>query len=169
MDGDFRIANLDRREDHWYDVKARLASGVTHDQAQEAMNAQAARLAEEYPELNEGRDITVFPTQDIRLHPDADGALFPVAALLMAVVVLILILASSNLGGLLLVGAYLTVLPLLLTKTILKPIRRQTDIVRFSVVVVLLLFMLSMPLKMLGRWLINLKYVVYIPEYFINL
>ena len=45
----------------------------------------------------------------------------------------------------------------------------RLDIVRFSIVTVLLLFMLSMPIKMLGRWLFNLKYVVYIPEYFINL
>ena len=28
---------------------------------------------------------------------------------------------------------------------------------------------ISMPLKMLGRWLINLKYVIYIPEYFVNI
>jgi len=26
-----------------------------------------------------------------------------------------------------------------------------------------------MPLKMLGRWQINLKYVIYIPEYFVNI
>jgi hypothetical protein len=46
---------------------------------------------------------------------------------------------------------------------------KQMDKVRFAIVMGLLLFMLSMPIKMLGRWLINLKYVVYIPEYFINL
>jgi hypothetical protein len=46
---------------------------------------------------------------------------------------------------------------------------QRMDKVRFAIVMGLLLFMLSMPIKMIGRWLINLKYVVYIPEYFINL
>jgi predicted permease len=101
--GSFRIANLDRRTDHWYDVKARLAPGVTVPQAQEAMNVLAGRLADEFPELNEGRGITVFPTRDIRMHPQEDATLLPVAGLLMAVVVLILVLASSNLGSLLLI------------------------------------------------------------------
>ena len=103
INGDYRVQNLDRRQDHWYDVKARLATGVSVAQAQEAMDALAGRLAREFPELNEGRDITVFPTREIRLHPQGDQELLPQALLLMGVVVLILILAASNLGGLLLV------------------------------------------------------------------
>ena len=71
--------------------------------------------------------------------------------------------------GLLIVLLYMLVVPILLIKTVLKPLMQQMDKVRFSVVMGLLLFMLSMPLKMIGRWLINLKYIVYIPEYFINL
>jgi len=43
--GSFRVGNLDRRQDHWYDVHARLAPGATVERAQEAMNALAARLA----------------------------------------------------------------------------------------------------------------------------
>jgi predicted permease len=101
--GEFRISNLDRREDHWYDVRARLAEGVTVAQAQGAMDALARRLAEAFPELNEGRGITVFSTTDIRLHPEVDGDLYPVAGILLTIVILVLILASSNLGSLLLV------------------------------------------------------------------
>jgi len=74
-----------------------------------------------------------------------------------------------ELPGLLMVGAYMTIFPLIMVKTFLKPLFRQLDIVRFALVVVLLLFMFSLPIKMLGRWAINLKYIVYIPEYFINL
>jgi len=74
-----------------------------------------------------------------------------------------------ELPGILLVVLYATLGPLLMAKTVLRKLFRQTDIVRFSIVAVLLLFMLSMPIKMLGRWLFNLKYIVYIPEYFINL
>jgi hypothetical protein len=71
--------------------------------------------------------------------------------------------------GLLLVGLYVLIGPLLLAKTVLRKLFKELDIVRFSVVAMLLLFMISMPIKMLGRWTINLKYIVYIPEYFINL
>ncbi|MHC4819200.1 MAG: cytochrome C [Planctomycetota bacterium] len=74
-----------------------------------------------------------------------------------------------ELPGLLLVGVYALAGPVILAKTLLRKLYTQMDIVRFSVVAILLLFMFSMPIKMLGRWLINLKYVVYIPEYFINL
>ncbi|NIP59565.1 MAG: hypothetical protein GWM92_14640, partial [Gemmatimonadetes bacterium] len=58
--GSFRVANLDRRQDHWYDVQARLAPGVGVARARAAMDALARRLAEAYPELNRGREITVF-------------------------------------------------------------------------------------------------------------
>jgi len=103
LGGEFRIANLDRRQDHWYDVKARLAQGVSVVQAQEAMSALSQRLAEGWPELNEGRDITVFRASDVRLHPDIQNALYSFSGVLLAVVFLVLLLASSNLGSLLLV------------------------------------------------------------------
>jgi len=41
--------NLERCEDHWYEVRARLRDGVSVVQAQDAMNALAGRLAERYP------------------------------------------------------------------------------------------------------------------------
>ena len=40
--GAFRIANLERRQDHWYNVQARLAPGVSVAQAQSAMDGLAA-------------------------------------------------------------------------------------------------------------------------------
>ena len=101
--GDYRVGNLDRREDHWYDVKARLAPGVTVNHAQDAMSALATRLAETYPELNAGRGITVFPATRVRVHPDVDGQLWSAGSVLMVVVLLVLILAATNLGSLLLV------------------------------------------------------------------
>lgn len=103
LSGPYRVSNLERRTDHWYQVWARLAPGVTVAQSQAAMNALAARLAETYPELNRGRDITVFRAGDIRIHPDADASLRLAGTLLMLVVGMVLILACSNLAGLLLV------------------------------------------------------------------
>ncbi|MEX2467660.1 MAG: ABC transporter permease, partial [Gemmatimonadota bacterium] len=101
--GDFRVANLERRQDHWYDVRARLAEGVTVERAQEAMDALAFRLAEAYPELNEGRGITVFPAAEIRVHPTEDANIRAVAGAIMGIVGLVLLLAATNLGSLLLV------------------------------------------------------------------
>lgn len=103
LGGEYRIGNLDRREDHWYDVKARLADGVSVPQAQAAMNTLAGYLARTWPELNQGRDITVFSAADVRIHPDFQGTLYSVSSVLLVVVFLVLLLASSNLGSLLLV------------------------------------------------------------------
>jgi predicted permease len=100
--GSFRVSNLERREDHWYDVRARLAPGITVEQAQSAMNGLALALAEAFPDLNRGRDITVFRATDVRLHPQQDGALFSSAWLLGAIVLTLLLLACANLANLLL-------------------------------------------------------------------
>jgi predicted permease len=47
----------------------------------------------------------VVPTKDVRLHPDVDGVMVPVAALLMAVVGLLLLIVCSNLANLLIARA----------------------------------------------------------------
>lgn len=103
LGGDYMVANLDRRADHWYDVRARLAEGVTPEQASAAMDALAARLAADFPEFNQGRDITVFRAADVRTHPSADAELFAAGTLLSAVVAVVLLLACANLANLLLV------------------------------------------------------------------
>jgi predicted permease len=103
MGGAFRVSNLDRREDHWYQVKARLAPGVTLARARSAMDGLARRLAEQFPELNEGRDITVFAHDEVRLHPDIDGGLSTAGLGVSVVAGLVLLLACANLANLLLV------------------------------------------------------------------
>ena len=40
---------------------------------------------------------------------------------------------------------------------------------RYYVSVFLFLMMMSLPIKMLLRWIINLKYIVGIPEFFFNI
>ncbi len=71
--------------------------------------------------------------------------------------------------GLALSLAYVTVLPVVLAKTVFKGYLEKLGATRFYVTVMLFLMMLSLPIKMLTRWLFNLKYVVYIPEYFFNI
>ena len=82
---------------------ARMQPGVTIDQVRSVMNSAAESLAELYPTTNEGRGIVVMASNDVRLHPFLDRALYPVAALLMVVVGLVLLVACTNLANLLLV------------------------------------------------------------------
>lgn len=103
--GDYAAGTLERRDDHWFMVKGRLADGVEVAQAQAAMDALAARLAREYPDLNDGRDITVFGAGEIRVHPTADGELRGASTALAMVAGLLLLLVCSNLANLMLVRA----------------------------------------------------------------
>ena len=103
--GDFYYDTLERRGDHWFLVVGRLRDDVELSQAQAAMDVLANRLAEEFPEHNEGRDITVFRAESVRLHPEFDKVLFPAGAVLMGVVGLVLLIACGNLANLLLARA----------------------------------------------------------------
>jgi hypothetical protein len=71
--------------------------------------------------------------------------------------------------GLILVFLYLFVLPPLLARTIFHSFFVKMGFVRYMTLMVLLLFMASLPIKMVLRWTINLKYIVYIPEIFFNI
>ena len=71
--------------------------------------------------------------------------------------------------GILLTLAYVFVLPVLLARTVFKHYYTKLGPTRFYVTVGLFLMMLSLPVKMLTRWVFNLKYVVSIPEYFFNI
>jgi putative ABC transport system permease protein len=97
--GQFRVDNLNRREDHWYDVRARLAPGISTDAASAALAALATRLGETYPELDRGRGITLRPAEDVRLFPEARATL----SLASGIVFTLLLLACANLANLLLV------------------------------------------------------------------
>jgi hypothetical protein len=71
--------------------------------------------------------------------------------------------------GILLVLFYVFVLPVILAKGLLKTYYEKLGPPRFYTSTVLFLMMLSLPLKMLARWLFNLKYIVAIGEYFFNI
>ncbi len=86
-------------------VRARLRDGVTGAQAQAAMDVLGRRLAAEYPDEDPGTGISVYATDDVRIHPQVDTFLFALASLVLAVVGLVLAVACSNLTTLLLVRA----------------------------------------------------------------
>ena len=91
-------------------VKARLRDGVALSQARAAMDVLGRRLAAEHPEQFQnkgefamGPGITVIPSADVRVHPQADVPFMALASLLLVIVGLVLAIACSNLATLLLV------------------------------------------------------------------
>ncbi len=71
--------------------------------------------------------------------------------------------------GILLMAIYFGVLPALLRFTVFRRMYEQMGAIRYSVMVLLLLFMALMPIKMVLRWIFNLKYFIYLPEFNANL
>lgn len=70
--------------------------------------------------------------------------------------------------GVTLLLLYLVVLPLLLRATRLKQLYRELGTLRFALLSFFVLMLMLMPLKMAARWLFNLKYFIYLPEFNAN-
>ena len=70
--------------------------------------------------------------------------------------------------GLVILGAYLLLLPPLLAVTVFRKFFAQMGFVRYMIMANLMLLMLTLPLKMILRWTLNLKYIVSIPEFSLN-
>jgi putative ABC transport system permease protein len=104
--GQFAVANLERRQDHWYGVKARLAPGVTVERARSELASLAARHGELYPDIDQGRDITLFRLGEVRVHPQLDKVLTGSGIGLFVVAGVVLLLACGNLANLLLVRGF---------------------------------------------------------------
>jgi hypothetical protein len=66
-------------------------------------------------------------------------------------------------AGLLFLAFYFLALPGILAKTILKKFYLELDLARYSVLVMLFLTMFTLPLKMVLRWTMTLKYFVDTP------
>lgn len=71
--------------------------------------------------------------------------------------------------GLILCILYFTILPGLMRGLFFKKYAEQAGLLRYMTLAILILFMASLPIKMVLRWTINLKYLVAIPEYFFNI
>ncbi len=73
-----------------------------------------------------------------------------------------------ELPGILLLLAYFALVPPVLAVTVMKKFFVRMGFIRFMLMTNLLLFMAALPIKMVLRWTCNLKYIVAIPEYFLN-
>lgn len=71
--------------------------------------------------------------------------------------------------GFILIGLYYAILPFVCAKFVFKKLYVEMGFLRFNVFILLFLTMLTMPIKMILRWTVNLKYLVAIPEYFFNI
>ncbi|HEX4130663.1 MAG TPA: hypothetical protein VHZ24_11525 [Pirellulales bacterium] len=71
--------------------------------------------------------------------------------------------------GILLTLAYLTLLPPIMAATVFRKFFVKMGFMRYMLLSNLLLMMASLPVKMVLRWTIKLKYIIHIDEYFLNL
>jgi putative ABC transport system permease protein len=83
------------RGSHYLGAVARLAGGVTLDQARADLETIADRLALEYPREQEGWGVTVAP-----LHDDLVGDVRPALLLLQGAVFVVLLIACVNVANL---------------------------------------------------------------------
>jgi hypothetical protein len=70
--------------------------------------------------------------------------------------------------GIVLVLGYFIALPPIMALTFLRKYFQRMGLIRFMLMANLMLFMASLPIKMVLRWVFNLKYLIAIPEYFLN-
>jgi hypothetical protein len=71
--------------------------------------------------------------------------------------------------GIVVTAAYLVALPPVLAFTVFRGLYKQMGFMRYNLMIMHLLPMAGMVIKMLLRWTVNLKYIVFIPEYFFNI
>jgi hypothetical protein len=76
---------------------------------------------------------------------------------------------TREIFGIVLVLFYVFALPVILAKGIFKGYYAKMGAARYYVGAFLFISMMSLPIKMLLRWIFNLKYIVGIPEFFFNI
>ncbi len=71
--------------------------------------------------------------------------------------------------GFIIILAYFLTIPAIMAKKWFKEFYTSLGPIRYQVMMFLMLAMAALPIKMVLRWLFNLKYIVGIPEYFFNI
>jgi predicted permease len=88
------------RENHNYNVVARLNPGVTLEQAKAELGVISSRLAQQFPAENAGWGATAIPLQELIV-----GDIRRSLVMLLAAVALVLLIACANVGNLILARA----------------------------------------------------------------
>ncbi len=90
------------RRFRWLNIVGRLAPGVTRQQAEAALQTQAAGLEKQYPVENQGRTIALALQSEAALGINQHAQFVLAGGVLMGAVGLVLIIACVNLANLLL-------------------------------------------------------------------
>src|SRR2546429_165498 len=67
--------------------------------------------------------------------------------------------------GFVLVGGFFVIFPVLLRATVFSRMYENMGLIRYVLMITHLLLMALMPIKMVLRWLVNMKYFIYLPEF----
>jgi hypothetical protein len=81
----------------------------------------------------------------------------------------LLFIAFREAPGIVATLAYFILLPPLMAVTVFRSYFVKMGFIRYMVMANLFLFMALLPVKMVLRWTLNLKYIISIPEFFLNL
>ncbi len=96
---------LEDRGARWIEGYAFLKPGVTRQQAQAELNSIAQRLENDFPEIDRGHEVQLFPLWKTPFN--GAGNMSPTLAITMAVVFLVLLIACANVSNLLLARSLL--------------------------------------------------------------
>src|SRR5215469_12870086 len=96
---------LEDRGARWIEGYVFLKPGVTRQQAQSELNSIAQRLENDFPEIDRGHEVQLFPLWKTPFN--AAGNMSPTLAITMAVVFLVLLIACANVSNLLLARSLL--------------------------------------------------------------
>jgi predicted permease len=95
----------DQRRGLVFNVTGRLRPAVSVQQAEANLKTLARQLAQEYPNENGGRGVTIVPLAQATVNPGFRNNLVMAGGLLMTIVGLVLLIACANVANLLLARA----------------------------------------------------------------
>jgi predicted permease len=96
---------IEARDSNWMNVVARLAPGVTVEQARQNLDAFILQMREELPDHYEDSGINLVPQRKAGIHPMFRNAQVGMSAVIMLVVAFLLLIACINVANLFLARA----------------------------------------------------------------
>jgi predicted permease len=96
---------IENRGNNWLNVVARLAPGVTMEQARQHLDAFILQMRQEFPDEYDESGINLVPQKQAGIHPMFRSAQVSMSAVIMLVVGFLLLIACINVANLFLARA----------------------------------------------------------------